>query len=128
MAEGVKGGLIRLPGHTCTHHRLGRCLYEEALNPGYHQQWRCVVLTRWEGVYDDFLARVEQFGLEEGDLADLWRRRFERLAGEYVDCPDYDPGPVESMPECSLLHDDLCLLRLPKCGGKCQHYALRDND
>jgi hypothetical protein len=118
------GQIVRLPGHACLYHRLGRCLYEEALNPGYHQDWRCAVLLRWEGVYDDFLDRVESFGLDETSLADLWRRRFERLAEETVECPDYAAGSVEGVPECQKLHMELCLLRLPLCQGQCRHYVL----
>lgn len=126
MAEDDK--LIRLPGLGCRHHVLGRCLYEDALNPGYHRQWRCAVLQRWEAVYDDFLERAERFGLEEGSAADLLARRFERLTAEEVDCPDYAPGPEESLSGCRLLHEELCLLRLPECGGLCRHYVLRQDD
>jgi hypothetical protein len=128
MAEGSGGVIHRLPGYGCRHHCQGRCLYEEALNPGYHQDWRCEVLLRWEDVYEDFLNRVEAFGLDEKDLAELWAKRFERLSQDAVGCPDFSPGLTESVPECFLLAGELCVLRLPQCFGQCQHYALLTTD
>ncbi len=126
MAEG--GRVVRLPGVGCRHYDRGRCLYEEALNPGYHRRWRCVVLLRWESAYDDFLERADRFGLSEAGLPELLRRRFERLTGEDVDCPDYAPGADGSLPECRLLHEELCLLKLPECEGVCRHFAPREHD
>jgi len=54
----------------------------------------------------------------------LWRLRFERLAEESIDCPDYASAPSETMPECLHLFVDICLLRLPECLGQCKHYRL----
>lgn len=126
MAE--RGRLVRLPGLGCLHHERGRCLYEEALNPGYHRQWRCVVLLRWESAYDEFLERAERFGVDEAGLPGLLHRRFERLTSEDVDCPHHVPGEDETPPQCRLLSGELCLLSLPACGGVCRHFAPREND
>lgn len=124
MAEGSNTGLVRLPAFGCQSYYMGRCLYEEQLNPGLHTQWRCSVLARWESVYDDFLNRAENFDLPETELARLWRLRFERLAEESIDCPDFESTLSEAMPECLHLFVDICLLRLPECSGQCKHYRL----
>lgn len=124
MARNEGANIVRLPAFGCRSYHGGRCLYEEQLNPGFDKRLRCQVLARWEGVYDDFLNRAERFGLEEKDLADLWRARFERLAEEAIDCPDFTPALAETMPECRHLFADICLLRLPECQGHCKNYRL----
>lgn len=124
MTKSTGQGVVRLPAHSCRSYHQGRCLYEEQLNPGLHMDWRCAVLARWEAVYDDFLNRAENFGLEEGELARLWRLRFERLAEEDIACPDFVPALAETMPECRHLFVDICLLRLPECAGHCVNYRL----
>jgi len=117
-------GVVRLPAFGCRSYHQGRCLYEEQLNPGLNTAWRCTVQARWERVYDDFLNRAENFGLDETELARLWRLRFERLAEEPVDCPDFVLALVETLPECRQLFVDICLLRLPECPGHCVNYRL----
>lgn len=124
MPEGSKSLVIQLPACGCRSYYLGRCLYEEQLNPGLNQSWRCVVQVRWEAAYDEFLSRVENFGLAETELMGLWRSRFERMVSVNVNCPQYEPAPVESLPECRHLFEDLCLLRLPLCAGRCVNYRL----
>lgn len=126
MDEATRGNLVRFPAVGCQCFHLGRCLYEERLNPGLHKAWRCSVLARWETVYDEFLDRAENFGLSEAELGLLWSRRFERLAEESLPCPDVRPGDGESMPECLHLLEDICLLRLPECAGPCEHFRLRE--
>jgi hypothetical protein len=128
MGDATRGAVVRFPAVGCRHFIQGRCLYEEHLNPGYHAAWRCIVLARWESVYDEFLDRAENFSLSETELGVLWGRRFERLAEESVPCPDVLPGDGESMPECSRLLEDLCLLRLPECPGQCEHFQLHKHD
>ena len=128
MGDATRGALVRFPAIGCRFFQQGRCLYEERLNPGFHTAWRCLVLARWESVYDDFLDRAENFGLSEAELGVLWGRRFERLAEESVPCPDLLAGEGESMPECRHLLEDICLLRLPACAGQCERFRLRDND
>lgn len=127
MGDATRGELVRLPAAGCDYFRQGRCLYKERLNPGLHTAWRCVVLARWERVYDEFLDRAESFGLSERDLAALWSRRFERLAEESAPCPDLLAGECESMPECLHLMEDICLLRLPECSGRCENFRRSEN-
>lgn len=124
MHDAANSGVVRLPAYGCQSFFQGRCLYEEQLNPGLHLEWHCSVLTRWESVYEDFLNRAENFGLEESELNRLWRLRFERLAEEPIDCQDLAPAVAEAMPECLHLFVDLCLLRFPLCGGHCKNYCL----
>lgn len=125
MPEGLKSKVVPLPPLGCRSYHLGRCLYEEQLNPGLNQGLRCVVQLGWEAAYDDFLGRADSFGLDEAGLLDLWRARFERMATGSIPCPQYAPAPVEALPECRHLFVDICLLRLPPCAGRCVNYRLR---
>ena len=127
MVDATRGAVVRFPAVGCRSFQQGRCLYEELLNPGLQKSWRCLVLARWEAVYDDFLDRAENFGLTEVELGVLWSKRFERLAEESVPCPDVCAGDGESMPECLHLLADICLLRLPECTGQCERFRLREN-
>lgn len=117
--------ITRLPGTGCRFYERGRCLYEERLNPGYHEEWRCAVLVRWEGVYEDFLRQAEAFGLTDAAASALWQRRFERLAAAPPECPRFQPGPTDELPGCALSTEGLCVLALPECAGQCQHFEPR---
>jgi len=127
MSDATRGALVRFPAVGCRFFHSGRCLFEELLNPGLHTEWRCLVLARWESVYDEFIDRAENFGLSESELGALWHKRFERLADEAVPCEDLRAGDGESMPECRYLQEDICLLRLPVCAGQCERFRLREN-
>jgi hypothetical protein len=127
MDDATRGAVVRFPAIGCRYFQQGRCLYEEFLNPGLHTAWRCLVLARWESVFDDFLDRAENFGLSEAESGALWRKRFERLAEEAVPCPDLLSADGEAMPECRHLLADSCLLRLPECLGQCERFRLREN-
>jgi hypothetical protein len=124
MSNCLETGFVRLPALGCRSYFQGRCLYEEQLNPGLNTSWRCKVQAYWETVYDDFLNRAENFALDESELARLWRARFERLAEEPLNCPDFNPAPMDTLPECQHLFVDICLLQLPVCTGHCINYRL----
>jgi hypothetical protein len=125
VSEHAKNVLVRLPAFGCRSYYQGRCLYEEQLNPGLNQDYRCVVQLGWEAAYDDFLNRADNFGLDETELMRLWSARFERMVSEGVACPQYVPTTAEALPECRHLFVDICLLRLPMCAGHCINYRLR---
>lgn len=116
------GDFCRLPGLGCVYYARGRCLYEEELNPGYNQALRCKVLLHWEAAYDDFLCRVDAFALDQDAVPDLWRRRFERLVQEQYGCDDFEHAPGAGPPACAFVMDGLCLLRLPRCEGRCRRF------
>ena len=116
-------GVKRLPGTGCRYYNRGRCLYEERLNPGYHEAWRCRVLTAWERAFDDFVDRAEAFDLGQDRAADLWRLRMRRLGPDGCEAfvPAGQRAPVSVVP-CAHAQEDLCLLALPECGGRCRRY------
>ncbi|MBI9078430.1 MAG: hypothetical protein JEY79_01660 [Pseudodesulfovibrio sp.] len=120
------GGITRLPGQGCQYHLGGHCLYEERLNPGYTQGWRCRVLSRWESAFDDFLARAESFGIKSDVAPDLWGRQFERMARDVFDCEQYVCCQAEGIPACLHESDGLCILMLPECSGRCCHYEVEE--
>lgn len=114
----------RLPGHGCRHHTSGRCLYQEHLNPGYAEGWRCRVLAHWEDEYDEFLVRVDNFGVRQDAVPDLWSRKFERLARETLKCDMFSYAEGADIPACIHNAQGICRLNLPSCDGRCRHYSL----
>ncbi|QJB57853.1 hypothetical protein [Pseudodesulfovibrio sp. zrk46] len=117
----------RLPGDGCRHHINKRCLYDEHLNPGYAEGFRCRVLLRWEIAFDEFLERADAFNIEQDAVPDLWGRKFERMARQAFDCEKYEFAGGEA-PACAQVYDGLCLLALPQCEGRCRHFFLVDED
>jgi|MTBAKSStandDraft_1061840.scaffolds.fasta_scaffold00103_97 hypothetical protein len=122
------GLVTRLPGTGCAFFQRGRCLYEERLNPGYHDRFRCVILQGWESAYEDFLRQAEAFGLEESSASGLWQRRFERLAGAEPRCPEFQSSRDDELPGCVFAQEGLCLLALPLCEGQCPRFVARAPD
>lgn len=115
--------VLRLPAPGCSHFLRGRCLYEEHLNPGYHADYRCVVLTRLGEVYDTFLNQADAFGLDEALAGDIWQKRLGQLSEADTGCQEHEPGDTEGFPDCAHCLGDVCVLRLPACGGRCQHFS-----
>lgn len=115
--------VIRLPATGCRHFNKGRCLHEEHLNPCYNTAYRCSVLTRLQTLYDSFLNQAEAFGLDESAAATIWERRFQALCREDTGCQAYEPGDMETFPGCANGLGDLCVLRLPECGGRCSNFT-----
>lgn len=115
--------LLRLPGQGCRHYLLGRCYYQEFLNPGYERIYRCRVLVRLQAVYDAFLTQADSFNLEDAAAAAIWRKRFLELCREDTGCQDHKPDDTESFPGCSLCLGDVCVLRLPGCPGRCAEFT-----
>ena len=118
----------RLPGNGCRHFERERCLYEEHLNPGYDEGYRCRVLAHWESAYDDFLARAENFRLDPTAASGLWERQFERLARKTFGCGEYEFRADAEAPACRHVCHGLCCLRLPPCEGRCRHFVLADTN
>ncbi|NJB66642.1 hypothetical protein GGQ74_000282 [Desulfobaculum xiamenense] len=112
----------RLPGDRCMYFRMGRCLYEEMANPGYHERFRCSMLSNLENAYDDFLDRAEAFNLDEELAGRIWQTFLERFVRTGIDCPDYVPGEWEGVAGCALALGFLCLKALPECEGQCSRF------
>ncbi|SOB57766.1 conserved protein of unknown function [Pseudodesulfovibrio profundus] len=114
----------KLPGLGCRHFAAGRCLYQEHLNPGYNQKWRCRVISRWEAAFDSFVERAECFNVSQEAVPDLWQMRFSRMAREVLQCEDYVFHQEGGVVDCTHVQDDICVLLLPLCQGRCRHYSL----
>ncbi len=119
------------PGHGCRYFDQGRCLYEEALNPGWDRSLACRVLAALEEGYDHFLAQAEGFGIGEGEAGALLQRRMERILARGDLCPDFAPagagagaGDEEDagLPDCALRRGLVCLRALPACPGTCSRF------
>lgn len=133
--------VTRLPGVLCRFRLMGRCAYDEMLNPGLHDAWRCPEEQRLLGYYDGFIERVDVFDLPPEEVAALWSRRMERfppvgaLCGRYEargdeggeDAENGDLSATEDamhdvLVDCIRFRDGICLLLLPPCEGVCERY------
>ena len=116
------------PGHGCRFFDQGRCLYEEALNPGYDRSLGCRLLAALEEGYDHFLAQAEGFGIGDAEAGTLMERRFRRILARGDICPEHAPFPESSgededgFPDCALRRGLVCLLLLPACPGTCSRF------
>lgn len=115
--------ILRLPAPACRHYVRGRCDYEEVLNPGYDPEYRCRVLVRLQQVYDTFLAQADAFDLDESKATGIWEKRFREVCSEDTGCQEYEPDDTNSYPGCALCLGDVCVFRLPECGGRCRNYT-----
>lgn len=117
--------IIALPGKGCAHWYADRCLYNVHLNPGLEREKFCQVLQRLEQHFDEHVRRCERFGLSAEKAGQLWKRYTHQVLERAWDCPDYRvefATGIELI--CTHLCGDVCLLRLPKCLGRCRHFEL----
>ncbi len=123
--------IASMPGVRCRFHVQGRCLYEERLNPGLNESWRCRVLAAWEEEYERFLTQAETFNLDIGAGAGVWSSRFRKMLRARRPCPNFEAAPCLACPQGAVIEDEdaavacvhvlggLCLLALPACPGLC---------
>lgn len=114
--------LTRLSGEGCPHCLGGRCLYEEHLNPGLCQDYRCAVVRRLCRAFDDFVLRADNFNLSDEQAEALWQVWFPATLAKEGNCQDYLPGGTTSFPDCVYAAGDLCLQAFPLCPGRCPRY------
>ncbi|NCC24861.1 MAG: hypothetical protein EOM25_06645 [Deltaproteobacteria bacterium] len=109
------------PGRGCRFYIQGRCLYEEVLNPGYAQVWRCRVLVELERRFDDLLDRAESFHLDAAVTGRIWAGRQSEAEALFKSCPDFG---LEGGDSCGhLVLGMICVLRLPSCLGACRRFS-----
>lgn len=116
------------PGTACLYFEEGRCLFEERLNPGYEERWRCTEMARWEKEYDRFMEQAEAFNLDERMASIIWTKRFAKLAGGRKLCECFAPGGDNELLNCAFLHEDICLRELPACTGVCRLFVSRETN
>ena len=114
--------VLQLPGRDCVHYRSGRCLYEEDLNPGLHEEWRCAVIARLERQYDLFIEQADNFRLDDEVAGRIWEDRLGRILGMEPDCGDFSPGGPPGLLECQHGLDSQCVLTMPVCEGRCRYF------
>jgi hypothetical protein len=115
--------VFRLPVTGCSHLIHGRCFYEEYLNPGYQKDYRCLVLGKVQELYDSFLTQADAFGLDESTASGIWEKRFREMCRHDTGCQEHEPGDMNTFPGCAHCLVDVCVLRLPVCGGRCQNFT-----
>jgi hypothetical protein len=115
----------RLPAGACRYYADGRCLIEEFVNPGYHEQWRCLLLSRLEVEYDRLLTQADNFRLEHETTARIWGGRVRGLDPGRI-CVDFAPGGKD-VTGCRSCRAGICVKRLPPCKGVCRKFAPGDD-
>jgi hypothetical protein len=114
-----------LPGNRCRFYKFGRCHYEETLNPGYHLEFRCRLLSEWEDRFEEFVSRAERFNLDPETAGKIWAERMRSFYETGSECDRFERGGTMSEIECIHAFLDVCLLKLPECAGQCSHFQLR---
>ncbi len=118
--------ISRMPGHMCRFYKKGRCLYDELLNPGYNNKWRCKVLSGLEDEYDKLLRQAETFKLSAEVVAELWNVRVAEHRASTGGCYKSAFKAEDTYPLCSDGYEDICLLELPFCEGVCNKFMNLD--
>lgn len=133
----MAGKLSPMPGVNCAFFLQGRCLYEERVNPGLRDSWRCRVLVALEQEYDRFLDQAEHFNLDLRTAMNIWERRAEEIVGWKPPCDAYacrgpevqvdgeNGRPEDAVLDCVHYWLGLCLPELPACAGVCPLFAPR---
>lgn len=123
---------VGLPAHTCAYHREGHCLYQEHLNPGYAEHFRCVEVRRIDARFDEFVDRAEAFALSPEQVGSIWNKRFGQLQQDACRCDEFVRAPAGGarlgLVPCARLFGDVCLLRTPVCEGRCRYYSHESPD
>lgn len=88
----------KMPGCRCQFYINGKCLYEEMLNPGYNNDWRCRIIKELEKEYDRLLHQAEAFKLDEKTFSDLWEQRMEEHLKSTVVCRKMIPHEDDEFP------------------------------
>ena len=113
--------LSPLPGTGCMYYTEGHCMIKISADPGFHDEWICTVLAKWETAFDAYLDQVECFEVDQDTVMKIWARRFESIQAE-ASCPHFEPGHATIL-SCVHLHFDLCRRKIPLCPGRCKHYT-----
>ncbi len=110
-----------MPGTGCLYYIQGQCIHKMKQNPTFHDEWRCLIVEQWEQAFDEYLAQVDRFDIDQDTAMKIWSRRFSKLVGR-PKCPDFVPGD-DPVVGCAKLHFDLCVTKIPSCPGRCKHYC-----
>jgi hypothetical protein len=115
--------LQRLGGQVCAYYLRGHCTRTQS--PEASAQARCPLMEARRKVGAQTLDRLERLKL----LADPADREVARRkviqknldAVNRISCPGFVPAHSEG-PLCMHLHLVYCLLLLPVCQGRCEHF------
>ncbi len=120
------GDLRLFPGKKCRHYSHGRCLREEAVNPGLRREHVCLELLRLEERYDALLKRLDAFELSERRSMDLLSKLLERHKEQGGRCERKvtapEPDREGNALDCVHALGHVCLLQMPACEGVCRYY------
>ncbi|WP_051617163.1 hypothetical protein [Desulfonatronovibrio hydrogenovorans] len=113
----------KFPAYNCVFFRLGSCVYEEALNPGFDPKVQCSVLAELEKKFDHLLHQADVFRLTSEQVHTIWASRFgEEISWDSL-CTSYMPQ-AELDDRCRYLFGNSCLGFLPRCLGICSSYSV----
>lgn len=115
------------PAYRCRFYSYGVCLHEELVNPDLREEYRCRRLAVLVRDWDEFINRADAFGLSEEEAARIWEERFHRNLDSDAACPHMRPDFREGgdvLLDCRSLYRNACLLLMPSCQGRCEHFAV----
>jgi hypothetical protein len=122
--------IIPFPPRACRFFLRGVCFRQEALNPGFHDAFRCAMMARLIQEWDNFVERADGNGLSAKQAVFLWQTLPDRVFRAPEKCPFQNVSPFRrgnvfrmEILECEHLVDYACLLALPRCERRCEYYA-----
>jgi hypothetical protein len=115
--------VLKMPGVGCRYFIREHCCYEERLNPGLHEDWKCEVLLRLDDRFETLIERDDsELTLEQAGR--IWRGWCDAELSGAWSCPDYEYVSGDDGEECCAhLFEDICILRLPVCPGRCSRFV-----
>jgi hypothetical protein len=118
--------LQRLGGQNCAYYTRRRCT--RTVSPEASQASRCTLLEQRRKVGAATMDRLDRLKnlADEGDREVARRHVIQKNLQEItrLSCPRYVPKAVAG-PLCRHQHLVSCLLLLPECEGRCEHYLRR---
>ncbi len=116
----------RLGGQSCAYYQRGRCTRTQ--NPESSALAKCELLEARRKVGAETLDRLERLKrLADPEDREVARRHVIQknlTAINRLSCAGYVPARSDG-PLCVHQHLSFCLLRLPECEGRCEHYLRR---
>jgi hypothetical protein len=118
--------LQRLGGQNCAYFTRGRCT--RTVSPEASQAARCTLLEQRRKVGAATMDRLDRLKnlADEGDREVARRHVIQKNLEQItrLSCPRYVPKAAVG-PLCRHQHLVSCLLLLPHCPGRCEHYLRR---
>jgi hypothetical protein len=121
--------IIPFPPKACRYYLRGVCCRMEAQNPGLHRELGCILLQRLMECWDYWVDKSDDLGFSLSPTNFMQECLVVRLHDAPSGCPfrhSVEPFAflaAEDITDCDHLMHNACLLVMPPCEKRCEHYA-----